>query len=154
TGAINGSTEANGWPVGMLLKKDYPEVEAVIYTRGASNLPIIHEGKRFEERIFYASEDFLKVFTFPLSEGNPSTALLQPNSLVITESMEKKYFGQERALGKSLTLADTMVMVITGVMRDVPSRSHMQFDMLVSFSTYARRGFTYDDGWGNINVRN
>src|SRR6185436_2105623 len=59
-----------------------------------------------------------------------------------------------RALGKSLTLADTMVMVITGVMRDVPSRSHMQFDMLVSFSTYARRGFTYDDGWGNINVRN
>lgn len=156
TGEVNGSIETNGWPVGALLKEEYPEVEEVVYTRNGSNLPIIYEGKRYEERIFYASGEFFNLFSFPLTEGNPSTALTQPNSVVITESMAKKYFGSQHALGKIMIFSDTLSFVVTGVLEDLPSQSHMQFDALISFETYLRinESFSYDDGWGNINVRN
>lgn len=156
TGALNGSIEANGWPIGALLKKDYPEVESIIYLRNGSDLVINHEGKRFEQKLYFASEDFFRMFSFPLKEGNPAEALSQPNTVVISESMEKKYFGEQEALGKTLTFADTLSFLVTGVMKDVPEQSHMQFDVLVSFKTYPilHKDFTFDDGWGNLNVRN
>lgn len=156
TGAINGTLETNGWAIGALLKKDYPEVESVIYVRNGSNLMINRDGKRFEQRIFYAGEDFFRIFTFPLKEGNPATALSQPNSLVITETMEHKYFRDQSALGQTLVLADTLSFLVTGVVKDIPEQSHMQFDMLISFATYPtiNREFSYDGGWGNLNVRN
>lgn len=156
TGAINGSIETNGWPIGVLLQSDYHEVESVIYTRNASNIPIIHEGKRNEEQIFFASADFFNLFSFPLKEGNLTTALTQPYSIVITETLEKKYFNDQSALGKTMVLADTLSFLVTGVLKDLPSQSHMQFGALLSFDTYPllNRNFSYDDGWGNLNVRN
>lgn len=156
TGAVNGKIEANGWPVGMLLKKDYPEVESVVYLRNGSDLTISHEGKRFQERLFFASDDFFNIFSFPLVEGNPSTALTQPNTVVISETMEKKYFPGSSALGKTMVFVDTLSYLVTGVMKDVPEKSHMQFDILVSFATFStlNKQFSYDDGWGNLNVRN
>ncbi|HEY5691564.1 MAG TPA: ABC transporter permease [Cyclobacteriaceae bacterium] len=156
TGAISGTLETNAWPVGALLKAEYPEVEAVVYTRNGSNLRIIQEGRRYEERIFYASRDFFNLFSFQFKAGNPATALNEPNSVVITEVLEKKYFGDNNALGKIMIFSDTLSFVVTGVMRDVPSQSHMQFDVLISFDTYLQidKSFSYDGGWGNINMRN
>ncbi|NOT73898.1 MAG: FtsX-like permease family protein [Cyclobacteriaceae bacterium] len=157
TGEITGKLDANGWPVGSLLKKDYPEVEAMVYIRNGSGLEVIHEGKRFDQKLYYVSEDFFNVFTFPFKEGNPATALSQPNSVVITESMERKFFGDQQALGKTMTFADTLSFVVSGVMKDVPSQSHMQFDILSSFATYTtriNREFSFSEGWGNLNIRN
>ena len=156
TGALNGSVEANGWPVGKLLLQDFPEVEQVTYIANASNLQVNHDTKRFDERIFFASPEFLDIFTFPLSSGNPETVLVKPYSLVLTETIAKKYFGSEDALGKTLVLADTIPFVVTGVMKDIPKQSHMQFGMLISFATYETMNswFSYDGGWGNLNVRN
>ena len=156
TGAVTSTIETNGWPVGQLLKEEYPEVEAVIYTRNGSSLPVMYEGKRQEERIFFASGDFFKLFTFSFKEGDPTTALAQPYSIVITETLEKKYFKDQPALGKTMVLADTLSFLITGVLKDLPSQSHMQFGALLSFDTYPllNKDFSYDDGWGNLNVRN
>src|SRR5260221_1706254 len=156
SGNVSGSIETNGWPIGALLEKDFPEVEKVVYLANASNLQINHDGKRFEERIFYAGNDFFTIFSFPLIKGDPSTALTKSNAVVLTESMEKKYFGNKDALGKTMTFADTLVFEVTGVMKDVPQQSHMQFNMLLSFKTYEllHDGFSYDGGWGNLNVRN
>lgn len=156
SGEINGSIETNGWPIGALLKEEYPEVETIVYTRNGSNLPIIHEGKRQEERIYYASKDFFQLFSFPLLEGDAKSALSQPNTVVITEKLEKKYFGDQRALGKVMIFADTLSMLVTGVLKELPSQSHMQFDALLSFDTYLNINpdFSYDGGWGNLNVRN
>ncbi|MBS1681474.1 MAG: ABC transporter permease [Bacteroidetes bacterium] len=155
SGQANGSIETNGWPIGMLLEKDFPEVEKQVYIANASNLQVNHEGKRFDERIFYAGKDFFEIFTFPMLKGNSSTALSRPNCIVITELLEKKYFNGQDALGKTLTLADTLVFEVTGVMKDIPQQSHMQFGMLISFATYESNSwFSYNDGWGNINVRN
>ena len=156
SGNVNSSLETNGWPIGALLEKDFPEVERGVYMRNGSNLEINHDGKRFEERIYYAGKEFFNIFTFSLVKGDPATALSKPNSIVLTESAEKKYFKGEDALGKTLVFADTLLFVVTGVMKDVPRQSHMQFDILISFATYEAMndGFSYGDGWGNLNIRN
>ena len=101
SGNLKSSIEKNGWPVGAMLKKDFPEeVEKVVYLMDGSYLQINHLGKRFEERIYFAGEDFFEIFSFPLLKGNPATALSRPNCIVLTESMEMKYFDGD-ALRKS-----------------------------------------------------
>lgn len=146
--------ETNAWPVAYKLKNEYPEVEAAVYSRKAS-LKVRHEGKDYEQNIYYANNDFFKMFSFPMLEGNPENALKDPYSLVITRAMEKQYFGHNSALGKTLTLDDSLDFKVTGVVKDIPAQSHIQFDMLISFSTYLKLSdFGYDKGWGNFNVRN
>jgi putative ABC transport system permease protein len=156
SGEDGGSLEANGWAIGSVLRKDFPEVEAVLYSRSAS-LMASHDGKRIRERIHYMSPEFFEIFSFLLKKGNAKKALLDPYSIVITEDMEKKYFNGQDALNKTMVLADTMQFVVTGVMKNIPSNSHIQLDMLISFSTYTtviQPEFDYNGGWGNINVRN
>ena len=153
----SGSMETNGTPIGNVLRKDFPEVEAVLYTRNGSFLMVNHEGKRIPERIHFASPEFFDIFSFELKRGNPKKALNDPYSVVITEDMEKKYFPGQDALNKTLIVNDSMHFIVTGVMRNIPSNSHIQLDMLMSFSSYTdviNRSFSYDNGWGNINVRN
>jgi putative ABC transport system permease protein len=152
-----GSMETNAWPVGNVLRKDFPEVEAVLYTRNASVLLLNFEGKKITQKLHYASPEFFEIFSFQLKKGNPQKALTEPYSIVITEDMEKKYFKGEDALNKSIILADSLQFVVTGVLENFPSNSHIQADMLLSFSTYAtvlNPNFSYDEGWGNINMRN
>lgn len=155
--SITGSMEMNAWPIGNVLRTEYPEVEAVMYSRNASFLLVNHEGKRIRERVHFSSPEFFQIFSFPLIKGNSEKALTEPYSIVITEDMEKKYFSGRDALNQTLVLADTMQFVVTGVMKNIPSNSHIQLDMLVSFSTYTtviQPEFDYNKGWGNINMRN
>lgn len=160
SGVQDGSSETNAWPVGKVLERDFPEVEKVVYTRGASFFQVYHENKRFQQKIHFASPEFLDIFSFPLLKGNARTALNEPYSLLITEAMEKKYFGEDDALNKTLILADSIPFLVTGVLKDIPSNSHIQLDMLISFSTFERLSswfgppFSYDNGWGNMNMRN
>ncbi len=94
-----------------------------------------YQDKKFqEERFFYADASVLDVFTFPLTTGNPQTALQTPYSILITESMQKKYFGSENPLGKVLTIRD-LDYTVTGVLAEIPQNSHFKFDLLASFST-------------------
>ncbi|MCU0368653.1 MAG: ABC transporter permease [Cyclobacteriaceae bacterium] len=155
-GSLGGSNETNGWPIGKVLEKDFPEVEAVLYTRNAFFLTINHEDKRMHEKMHFATPEFFQMFSFPLIKGNSQKALTEPYSVVISEDMEKKYFPGGDALNKTLVMVDTLHMVVTGVMKKIPSNSHIQADMIVSFSTYTalETSFSYDDGWGNINMRN
>lgn len=88
----------------------------------------------------WANESFFKVFTFPMISGDPSTALKEPYSIVLTETSAKKLFGRTDVLGKSVILQGNTIeheWVVTGVVRDVPRFSHMKFDMLASLSTRA-----------------
>jgi putative ABC transport system permease protein len=150
------ANETNGWPIGKVLEKDFPEVEKVLYSRGASFLMINQGDKRIRQNIHFASPEFFSMFSFPLLKGNAEKALTEPYSIVISEAMEQKYFPQGDALNKTLIMVDTLNMVVTGVMANIPANSHIQADMLISFSTYSALDtqFSYEDGWGNINVRN
>jgi putative ABC transport system permease protein len=150
-----GANETNGWAIGTMLRA-MPEVESVLYSRSASFLLINHDGKRIREQMHFASPEFFEMFSFGLLQGNPAKALAEPFSVVITEKLAQKYFGTGDALNKTLVVADTMELVVTGVMKNIPSNSHIQLDALISFATYTAidPGFDYNGGWGNINVRN
>ncbi|WP_232541042.1 ABC transporter permease [Spirosoma endbachense] len=82
----------------------------------------------------WADQSFFKVFTFPLIKGDPSTALREPYSLVLTEKTAKKLFGDADALGKTVRF-DTLTYTVTGVVKDIPKLSHIQFEALVSFAS-------------------
>jgi ABC-type antimicrobial peptide transport system permease subunit len=83
---------------------------------------------------FWAEPSVFRIFTFPMLEGNPATALNDPYSIVLTETAAKKLFGNESALGKAIKF-DTLDYQVTGVMKDIPFFSHLNFEALVSFST-------------------
>ena len=83
---------------------------------------------------FWAEPSLFRIFTLPMLEGNPDTALKDPYSIVLTETAAKKLFGDESALGKAIQF-DTLNYQVTGVMKDVPFFSHINFEALVSFST-------------------
>lgn len=150
------SYDANGWPIGVILRKDYPEVESVLYAKDASGLLIVHDHQQIQQTLYFASPEFFHIFSFPLIKGDPTRALEAPYSIVVSEAMEKKYFPGGDALNKTLTLADTLTFAVTGVMKDIPGNSHLQADMVLSFATYPllNSQFSYEDGWGNINVKN
>ena len=156
TGGGETAMETNGWPVGDVLRREFPDVESVVYMRNGSGFLINHQGKRFRQKLQFASPEFLQVFSFPLIKGDPTKALQQPWTIVISEEMEQKYFPGTDALNKQLTLADTLQFQVTGVMRNIPSNSHIQVDMVASFASFERisKDFSYEDGWGNINMRN
>ncbi len=156
TGEKGGTIDTNAWPVGKVLETEYPEVEAVLYTRSASYLTVNFEQKQIRQKMHFASKEFFEIFSFEMIEGNPTTALENPYTVVITESMAKKYFPNTEALGKTLSMMDTLQFDVTGVVKDVPANSHIQFDMLISFPTYIDidKSFDYGVGWGNFNMRN
>ena len=83
---------------------------------------------------FWADPSLFRVFTFPMLEGNPETALKAPYSIVLTETAAKKLFGNQSALGKAINI-NTLDYQVTGVMKDVPFFSHINFEALVSLST-------------------
>jgi putative ABC transport system permease protein len=88
----------------------------------------------------WANESFFHVFTFPLIKGDAATALKNPYSVVLTERTAKKIFGAEDAFGKTIQFndADTTkhtAYTVTGIMKDIPKSSHLQFELLGSFST-------------------
>jgi putative ABC transport system permease protein len=95
-------------------------------------------------------ESFLKMFSFPLLQGNPQTALKDPHSLVISEEMSEKYFVGEDPVGKTLRLEESVDMIVTGVIRDIPEKTHIQFDCLVPLKLLEKYGTNMND-WENNN---
>ncbi len=156
TASEGGGMETNAWPVGYKLMMEFPEVESVLYTKNfPSNIKLKHKDKRYDQKIFYASQGFFDLFTFELvSNVDKKSVLTAPYTVVITESVEDIYF-EGNALGKTLTLADSLDFEITGVIKNFPKNSHIQFDILVSFPTIEKlQWWSYTEGWGNFNARN
>ncbi len=115
----------------------FPQVESISQLRYAlrSNLRVGDRGY-FENGGFYADSVFLEMFDFPWLAGDRASALDEPNSVVITKDLAMKYFNQATPIGEILTLNNAQTLEITGVLDNIPSNSHIQFDFLVSFSTY------------------
>ncbi len=127
-------------PYGPLLKNDFPGVvlNAVRFQSGYNPLMKVDDKEIVESRFFFVDADVYEVFSWKMSSGDPSTALTEPNTLVLTESAAEKYFGNENPVGKSMTYNNfgaELEMKVTGVMQDVPLNSHFGFDMLASFKT-------------------
>ncbi|MEM8567313.1 MAG: ABC transporter permease [Bacteroidota bacterium] len=153
----NAGSEINasmGPVVGGRLVADYPEVlqQVRIQIESAKIVEKPGSGDRFFERLYLADSNFFQLFTFPLAQGNPSTALTKPFTMVISKNAAMKYFNSTDVIGRSLFLPeDSVEYKITGILEDLPSNSHLQFDFLASLQTkYAMEA--YMSGWWNFNT--
>jgi len=137
--------------MGQLLKKDYPQVEQYtrLYTFNGDKL--IKKGNEYinEEHVGHADSTFFDVFTLPAIEGDTRTALNEPNTVVITESMAKKYFSSTQVIGKTLEIKDEKnpLYKVTAVIKDIPENSHFHFDFLFSMKNV-------DYNWGQQTSHN
>lgn len=121
-------------PMGPALLAEFPQVAA--YTRIEGWMaPVLRSGsKAFSEpRFLEVDSTFFDVFTVHFLGGNPKTALAQPKSVVLTESMARKYFGSTDPMGKILNADHKSDWIVTGVIKDWPENSHFKFDFLGSF---------------------
>lgn len=141
--------------IAPLLANDFPEVEHTVRVSGQHHILVSRDQRRFqEERYLFADSTFFKVFTFPLLEGDPATALAQPGSIVLTENAAQRYFGNKNAMGLTLDV-DGNDFVVSGVMAEVPATSHLDFDMLLSMISFeqsvrqAGQDYMFDN-WGYV----
>jgi putative ABC transport system permease protein len=122
-------TTSSPWALAPVLKKEYPEI--LKSTRYAQRDVLVTHGEQsFYETAGFVDPDFFEMFTFPFVEGQPQTALTALQSAVITEGMSRKYFRNEDPVGKVLTINNNFKLTVTGIIRDVPSNSHLDFTFL------------------------
>jgi len=120
------------YPLGPSLQNDYPEViDYCRYTGGYTGWNLQYNNKSFSsERIAFGDPSFFKMFSFPLIKGDPESALAERFSVVISEDLAGKVFGDEEPMGKVMQMSGRDLKV-TGVMRKIPRNSHMQFDYIL-----------------------
>ncbi|GAB5526413.1 MAG: ABC transporter permease [Roseivirga sp.] len=157
TNEDNSPSNANGsLGPGVAIARDFPEVThaaRLMKTGSGGRTVVSYNEKRFYEgQFFFADSSILNVFTFPLIQGDPRTALREPNSVIITESTSEKYFGDESPMGKFIDAypgddGEKMQLMVTGVAKDVPSNSHFHFDFLASF--HSQKG-DWTGSWGGF----
>ena len=138
-------TNANGsFGVGPALKRDFPEVLESARIKKMEQNPKRYVGyqdkKFYEPRFFFAEPSLFTVFDFPLVRGDAATALRDPNTIVLTEDMARKYFGDDDPVGKVVEAdpyndGQLMLFRVTGVARNVPRQSHFHFDFLASYNS-------------------
>ena len=123
-------------PLGPALKNDFPQVVQYVRFYGYGGF-LVKKGTQniSEDRVIYADSTLFDVFTLPMIQGDPKTALVAPKSIVINETTAKKYFNTTDVVGKNFIINDTGNYKITGVIKDIPSQSHFNFDFFVSLST-------------------
>ncbi|MFT3948802.1 MAG: ABC transporter permease [Agriterribacter sp.] len=122
------------------VKKDFTSVEQVVRLRPTYEQPsgfYLKKGNSSlqETSVIYADATLFDVFTLPMLEGNPATALTQPNTAVLTESAAKKYFDRTNIVGQILVLNDSINYKITGVIKDMPQQSHFNYNIFLSMES-------------------
>ena len=138
--------------MGQVLKKDYPEVEGYtrIYNNNGAKLVKKGDGYLKENNVANADSTFFNVFTLPAVAGDTRTALNEPNTVVISESTARKYFGQANAVGKTLQVNEDnkeLLYKVTAVIKDIPANAHFHFDFLFSMKNT-------DYEWGQYTSHN
>jgi putative ABC transport system permease protein len=133
-------------PMGATLKKDYPQVEQYVRFYAPMNIRLMKKGNEYirETNTVFADSTLFDVFTLPAVAGNPKTSLNEPNTVVITEKIAKKYFGTSDAVGKTIAEGDAAneIYKVTAVIKDMPHNSHFNFDFIFPMKNA-------DYQWGN-----
>jgi putative ABC transport system permease protein len=123
-------------PLAKTLIAEYPYVEDAVRLRNAGSFHVKkHNSSILENKMVYADPSLFNVFTLPMINGDSKTALAEPNSVVITETIAKKYFNSTNVVGKTMLFNDNQSYMITGVIKDVPKNSHFNLDFFLSMST-------------------
>lgn len=129
-------------PYAPALLNDFnEEIEEAVRVNPTEGLITIGDRSFRERRIYNVDSNFFSLFSFPLVRGDAATALSNPSNVVLTESMAKKYFGSaDNAMGQLIELDKSLSLKVTAITKDVPSNSHLEFDLLVPLANYKTSG--------------
>jgi ABC-type antimicrobial peptide transport system permease subunit len=105
----------------------------------------------FESSVAAVDSNLLKVFTLPLSMGEPASALNSPHSIILTKKLATKYFGNTNPIGKTLTVENQAQFTVTGVFKEIPENSMLTFSCVIPYS-YMREIGMSDNSWGNNSI--
>ncbi|MCX6303313.1 MAG: ABC transporter permease [Bacteroidia bacterium] len=127
-------------PIGPTMTREYPEVEDFLRMNGWGPTIVEYNDQTFtEENLIEADSSFFNFFSIPLIKGDPDNLLNAPRRAVLSESTAKKIFGDENPIDKALKLGDdTARYIISGIMADIPEKSHFDANIIVSFMTNPR----------------
>lgn len=135
---VNGNFARTPPALGPALKDQFPEVEGYVRMRGTTNIWMMSYGDNsfLESNVYTVGKDFFSIFSFPLTQGDPESALddyaYPERTIVISEPMAAKLFGDENPIDKFIRADDTYDIRVTGIMEAVPSNAHFSADYLVS----------------------
>jgi putative ABC transport system permease protein len=123
---------------------------AVTANWGSENLLAVGEN-RFKKRGLFATDEFLLTFRFPMIAGSREKALTEPNSIVVTQSLAKAFFGDKDPMNQLIRIDNAEELKVTAVLKDVPSNSSFQFDYIIAFGYYMKQPWVKNslDNWSN-----
>ena len=156
-GGTTGTQSAMPKPLGDVLDEEYPEITHTVLMSWEMNMVLTHENQAFRSEGRYFGADFFTVFKFPLSVGDPSTALLDPESIAISESLAERYFGddwrlKDDLLGTMFRVDNRIDVRLTAVFEDVPANSSLQFEFILPMEEYIRNN-EWVEHWDNNGLR-
>jgi ABC-type antimicrobial peptide transport system permease subunit len=136
-------------PLAPALKDEVPEIANAMRIERSPRLLIRYGDRMFNESdIALADPSLFAMFSFRLLKGDPDTALKKMNSIILTEAMAEKYFGDEDPLNKDLKIGNMYDLTVTGVVENVPPNSHLQFNFIIPFEILKMAGDSLNQ-WGN-----
>ena len=138
---IGGSYPLSGAPLAADIQRQIPGIKNTARIKADYNNPVVFSigDKHFEtNKAWYADPSVLQLFSFPLVSGDAATALVRPNGLLLTQQTARRFFGTEDVIGRTIRMSDTVLFTVTGVLKDLPADSHLQFDVLLPMSFDAR----------------
>jgi len=140
-------------PIGPIIARaDISGIDAVTRIGGMHATISREDDVSYEPGFRWADTNFFTVFDLEWVSGNPDTALLSPDSMVISESLALRYFGTEDPIGQTLRLENQWDQTITGVIRDIPENTHLSADLIVSIEkAWDVLGFNYENNWSYPN---
>jgi hypothetical protein len=136
------------------MKREMPEVKTATNIYYGKKLLTVDAGRFEENRVVCADTNFLSLFGYPLLRGDAAAVLRAPNSVVLTEATAMKYFGSvDRAMGQRVfDESDSLVLQVTGILKNLPTRSHLQFDLLMA-EALGNRGLDATQAWRYFDSR-
>lgn len=145
------STAVSGAPVAEAIQKEIPEVAETVRFGMWRTMPMSYGDKSFTEKHFLiADSNFFNFFAFEVIAGNKDEALKGTNKIVVTESVAKKYFGEENPIGKIMTRgSEKQASEVVAIVKDPPHNSHIDFDVILSGESWE---YMRNDQWTSNNL--
>lgn len=131
------------------LKREFPDVEYSVRVK-KNRSKVFYGNNGFIVNGLHADADFFNIFTFPAIKGSTEKALKDPKTIVLTESLAGKLFGNEDPVGKVVNCGDKSEFTVTAVVKDSPDNSNLKFDYIISFVTLSSTAQYIDSRWGNL----
>lgn len=123
-------------PAAVAFENQFPQVEETVRFASLSGLKVTYQDRvHQEDQILFSDPSFIPFFGLRLLKGNPETAFSRPDTLLVTEAMGQKYFGDENPIGKNLEI-DGRYYEVTGIIPDAPTNSHIPYQFIVSFDRF------------------